>query len=207
MLKEELDIVNVFRKDLFLADSIRGLMKKSGNKSYGRIFDTSQELIKQEVLSMQKQGKSTVCSLNISNYKCQNYLSMLEFIDADTKLKEEEKRAINSLVEAIPNKYFTLLLSPQRSDGKAPKKEAYDLSFIVDDECDSVKLLNILNNHLKMNKLDLNLLVYKTKEFYELILSRENNVAKELIRNHIVVYGALSYYRILKEAIEHGFKM
>jgi hypothetical protein len=47
--------------------------------------------------------------------------------------------------------------------------------------------------------------VFKLKEFYGMLVNKEFNVGKEAVKKHIILSGAEDYYKILYEAIKHGF--
>jgi hypothetical protein len=205
MLKEELDIINVFRKDLFLEDSIRGIMLKMGNKSYGRVFTAVQALLKQGVLNSQKLGMSTVCSINLNDSKTISYLSFLDSIEFNSKMTGESAEKIKTLAETIPLRYFSFIVS--NSEGKSGKKGVLDVFVVVDNDADSAKILNLLENNCKTMKLEIKVHVFKVSEFLDMLLSKEENYAKNILKNKLVFYGSENYYIIIKEAIEHGFKM
>jgi len=44
------------------------------------------------------------------------------------------------------------------------------------------------------------------KEFYEMLINKEENYGKEIARNNLIITGGKEYYAILQEAIEHGFR-
>jgi hypothetical protein len=200
MQKEVLDIIDVYRKNLFLQESIRGLMKKSGSKSYGRIFNAVQSLINEGILISHKQGKSTVCSINMGNFKTLHYLSFLDFIESDSKLTNETKLFLNQIDYLLPNKYYSLLVSYLKN--KEP-----EMVFILDDEVDASRVLNSLNNYFRLNSPGVNCYVYRSNEFVSMLLAREDNFVKKIFLNHFVPYGSLEYHRLIKEAIKNGFRI
>ena len=48
--------------------------------------------------------------------------------------------------------------------------------------------------------------IFTQNEFFEMLTNDQDNIAKQLAKNHTIVYGAEMYYKILFEAIKHGFK-
>ncbi|MEK6893409.1 MAG: hypothetical protein AABX07_04355 [Nanoarchaeota archaeon] len=206
MLKEDLDIVNVFRKNLFLADSIRGIMIKMKNKSYGRVFTAAQELLKQGVLNSQKLGMSTVCSINLNDSKALAYLSFLDFMEFNSKITGELAEKIKSLAETIPLRYFSFIIGEGYPERKTSKKRVLDVLVIVENEIDSTKILNLLENNCKLMKFEVKVHVFKVSEFLNMLLSKEENYAKNILKKKLVFYGSQNYYAILREAIEHGFR-
>ncbi len=47
--------------------------------------------------------------------------------------------------------------------------------------------------------------VFTEEQFYEMLVNKEENYGKEIARNHMIVSGAQSFYRILFRAIKNGF--
>ena len=48
--------------------------------------------------------------------------------------------------------------------------------------------------------------VFTKKQYVQMLLSDEMNYGKLSYENHILVYGAHNYYKIIEEAIHHGFR-
>ena len=45
----------------------------------------------------------------------------------------------------------------------------------------------------------------KKSEFKEMLLDKESNYGKEIVKNNLIIYGGEYYFGILGEAIENGF--
>jgi len=84
--KNELKILNLFRKEIFLKTSIREIMKKIESKAYQRVYEAIQSLEKKQTLSSEKLGNTSLISLKMSR----NTFLNLSFLD------EQE-------IETIPN--------------------------------------------------------------------------------------------------------
>lgn len=207
MLKTELEIIDLFRKDLFRTESIRGIMKKTNKKSYGSVFKSVKELLKKGVLDEKKQGKSLLCSINLENELTLAYLSFLESIEAYTKIKDKIRKNIQELISSTPQDYFSLILTGSYSEGKATKKSDLDIVVITEDESDVKKILNVLKNKGELMIPEVHPYVFKKSEFLEMLLNNEMNYGKLIFKDRIIFYGAQNYYRIIRNAIKNGFKV
>ena len=49
------------------------------------------------------------------------------------------------------------------------------------------------------------LYVFKKSEFLTMLLDKKANYGKEIVKNNLLLFGAENYYKIISEAIEHGF--
>ena len=60
LTRKELEIIEIFRKDLFRKETIRGIMKAVSKSSYPWTFNTVKKLIKENILLFETKGKSTI---------------------------------------------------------------------------------------------------------------------------------------------------
>lgn len=206
MLKTELEIINLFRKNLFRTESIRGIMKKTYKKSYGTTFKSVKELLKKEVLNARSQGKSLLCSLNLENDLTLSYLSFLDTEEAHAKTNTRVVKNIRELARSIQIDYFTFLLTGSYAEGKATEKSDMDIVVIVEDDTDTKKVFNMLKNKGELMIPEAHPYVFKKSELLEMLLNEEANYGKLIFKNRRIFYGAQNYYRILRKAIKDGFK-
>ena len=64
--KNELKIIEFYRNNLFFSGSIREIMQKLKSKSYQRIYEAVEELIKKKILNSKKIGNNRLISLDLS---------------------------------------------------------------------------------------------------------------------------------------------
>jgi hypothetical protein len=76
----------------------------------------------------------------------------------------------------------------------------------VDNEIDTSRILNLLESKGKLMSPKADIHVFRVSEFLSLLLSKEGNYIKKVYKKRIIFYGSQNYYKIIKEAIEHGFK-
>lgn len=206
MLKDELDIINVFRKNLFEEDSIRGIMKKAKKKSYGRIFDSMQDLTRKGIIKTRKSGKSVLCSINLENALALSYLSLLDSNEANSRIRGKIAGNIAELMNSVPSDYFVFILTGSYAEGKATAKSDLDVVVIVEDTIDIRKILNTLKNKGELMTPEVHPYVFTKSEFLAMLLSGEMNYGKLIFKNRLIFFGAENYYRIIWRAIKNGFK-
>ena len=86
--KNQIEILNLFRKNPFLKSSILNIKNKLKNNSYQRIYEAIIDLEKNNIIRSEKIGNASLISLNFSNQ------SILEL----SYLDEQE-----SFLQKIPN--------------------------------------------------------------------------------------------------------
>ena len=85
--KNELKILELFRKELFLKESIKGLMKRIKSNSYQRVHEAVEMLVKKNVIFSEKIGNTNLISLKFSR----EAILLLSFLD-EKEAKEFPKK-------------------------------------------------------------------------------------------------------------------
>lgn len=189
LTKDETEIIDVFRRDIFGRYTIRELMKKTGRKTYPWIFNAVKKLGKMGILKIEVKGKSNICSINLSSQLAVSYLALLD----ETEAASRKMPKASEFLEGVPTPFFTFIL------GGRPES----FCVIADDCADTRRIREALGSRVAPGS---KLLVVRKSEFLQMLLSREPNLAKLLFRNRLILFGAKNYYLIIREAIEHGFR-
>src|SRR3989344_2395123 len=78
LTKEEMKIVELFRRDLFGSYTIREIADKINKKSYNWVFGAVNKLVELKLLDIEVKGKSNICTINMESNLTLIYLSLLE---------------------------------------------------------------------------------------------------------------------------------
>lgn len=202
LTKEEMQIIELFRKDLLKRYTIREIMREINKKSYSWVFNSVKKLEKLSIITIEKKGHSAICSLNINGLSL-TYLSLSE---QERITKKLPLKNINKLLEVIPAAYFTFLITGSYASGKETSKSDLDVVAIVENREDTKKIYPIIKNKGELMVPKAHVYVFSKKEFLQMLLDKEENYGKEIYRSKIIIFGAENYYLIIKEAIENGFK-
>lgn len=205
LTKEELKVLELFRENIFQECTIREIQKKLGKNSYNWVFRTIKKQSKSGILSLEKKGNTSLCSVNLYNNLTLDYLSIIE----KKKIFENKKlpiKNIKSLINSMDVSYFSFIITGSYAKGKAKKSSDLDVVVILENKDDVRRNSNILRNKGELMNPQAHVYVFSKKEFLEMLLDREENYGKEVFRNNLIFFGAENYYLILREAIENGFK-
>jgi hypothetical protein len=200
LTKDEMEIVDVFRADLMGVYTIRALMKETGRKTYTWTFNTVKKLAKMGVIKMETKGKAQLCTINLRSQAAISYLSLLDRVETGSKKIPH----LDELLDEIRTPFFTFLVGGSYAEGKQTARSDLDLCVIVDDSCDPKPIRNALGNKLMIPRP--HAFVFRKSEFIDMLLNREANYGKEIFKKHLIAFGADSYYLIIREAMEHGFR-
>ena len=198
--KAELEIISLFRRNIFLKASIRELYKKLGSKSYQRAYEAVKKLQKEEFLNIDKRGHSNFTSLVIN----EKSISLLSFLEEQEAFRKKIPHT-GKLLAIKETSQFLIIITGSYARGKATKKSDIDLVIVIPDKENPVHLQKLVENLALLWHPPVHLYIFKKKDFLEMLLSKGENYGKEIFKNHIVLKNSRIYYEILKEAIEHGF--
>jgi len=203
LTKEELKIIELFRKDLFKDYTIREIMNKLRKKSYNWIFTAVNKLKAYGIINIETKGKSNICSLNLNSFLTLDYLSLLEKARITNKLPIKN---IYELIDSIPAFYFTFIVTGSYAEGKENKKSDLDIVVLLENKEDSKKIFPILKNKGELMIPPAHIYIFTKEEFLKMLLEKEQNYGKLIFKNKIIIFGAENYYFIINEAIKNGFK-
>ena len=199
---KELEIVDLFRKNLFLNPTIREIMKLIKTKSYNWTYHAVLKLAQEDILTITKKGNSHICTINLKNQKTISYLSLLEEnIALNAKIPHLE-----TLFELMPKAFYILLITGSYASRTFTKKSDVDFVVIIEEKEEKKWLQNTLSNKGELLIPAIHPYVFTREEFMEMLINKELNYGKEISKKHLILSGAELYLKIVREAIEHGYK-
>src|SRR3989344_4109843 len=182
--KSQIQIMNLFRKNVFLRKTIR---------------EISMLLEKDGFIKIEKVGKSKLCSIFLN----QKIISLLSFLEE----QESFERNIPNISKILEFKEFNediMLVTGSYVLEKQKKNSDIDLVLIVREKAfEKQKLLENLTS-LMIPKI--HVLVFSYKDFVDMLLDKKPNFGKEILDKHLIFRNVIKYYALVNEAIEHGFK-
>ena len=200
---EELKIIECISKDLFNKYAIREIANKMNKASYSWVFNAIKRLSSLGIINIEPRRGSNLCSLNLDNLLLLVYLALIEQKKINKNLPLEN---IKELMDSIELGFFTFIVTGSYSRGDYTKKSDIDIAVIVENKNDVKKTEVILKNKGELMVPKPHIFVFSKDEFLQMLLEKGENYGKELSRNKIILFGAENYYRILKGAVDYGFK-
>jgi len=197
--KNQLKILELFRKHLFLKASIREMMNRIKSRSYQRVYEAVQELSKKNILVSDKIGNANLTSLSFSR----EAILLLSFLDEKQGNKAPNYSKILDIKEISD---YLILVAGSYASGKSSKKSDMDLVVIVPNKEDVVAVQKLIENKTMLFIPLIHLYVFRKKDFIEMLTSKEENYGKEMVKNKIILKNAQMFYELVKEAVENGYK-
>lgn len=195
--KSHLEILNLFRKDIFLSKTIRELsfMVK---KDYPTVYRAAKELGKKKIINIRGVGKANICEMSFS----QEAISVFSFLEEQEALS----RKIPNIGKILEFKEFLddiIIIAGSYAKRKETKKSDMDIAVITKDKAfNKQKLFENLTDLILPR---IHPVVITQEDFIKMLLDEKPNLGKEIFRNHLVFRSASRYYELLKEAVKNGF--
>tara|TARA_Y100000310_G_scaffold335186_1_gene416617 strand:- start:396 stop:971 length:576 start_codon:yes stop_codon:yes gene_type:complete len=182
-----LKLIQTLGKNLQNQIPIRQLSKESKIP-----YTTAHRLIKnnKDIFIIDKKGNIKLCSLNLKDNITKNYLILSERKEAEQFSNKNPEFKV--LKKEIPSGDYSLVLFGSRAEGKQREKSDIDLCVINKDGKKNIKF----SKFELLFKLEINPIYLKDKEFKQM-LKEEENLAKEIIKKHIVLYGEEYFWNII----------
>ena len=180
------------------------IKKLTKNSSDSYVYSVLKKYVKENILIEEHAGNVILYKLLLSNYKAQIYVGFIaEYIAWNTKNLPFD--VIKKIIGKLTNTYFTVIITGSYARGKETTDSDLDLVIICDDKQDTKYLMAQIHFTCEMSIPEVHPYIFRTSEFLEMLNNNEGNYGKEISKNNKLKYGASNYFRILNEAILHGF--
>ncbi len=197
--KNELKVLQLFKKNLFLKVSIREIMNKIKSKSYQRVYEAVERLVQKNILNSEKRGNLNLITLKLSRESILN----LAYFD------EQEGRKMPNYYKIIEIKEisdYLILITGSYASGKFNKKSDMDLVIIVPDKENVVSIQKKIENLTMLFVPKIHLYIFTKRDFIEMLIDKKENYGKEIVNNKIILKNAQIFYELTRDAVENGYK-
>lgn len=201
--QEKLKILGVWSKRMFDELSIAEIMHLSGKKTKPWVFNTLKLLVKYGLLIPKTKGNINLYSLNLHNPLL---FQSLQHLESDDLLRFTQLKLIENIIDKTPVKNYCLLVFGSYAEKKQKESSDIDICFLVG-SADEEKIIKPYLNEIKLGysiEVDDHYIAFK--DFVTLLLSKEENLAKQIFRKHKIFFNSDTYYQAILEAYKNGFR-
>lgn len=185
--------------------SIRGISNEVGI-SYSYVNRKIHEYIKAGFLKSEQLGRAIFCKPNLKNPKVITTLSeisidnFLKFIEQNKQLNGPLNEFSSRITRASGYNIHCVILFGSWAKGKARKTSDIDLFVIVPEKKKFDDLISTeaiaINRRYNVN---INVIISEPTSFVDMLKSGEQNVAKEVLKDEVVISGAEKFWRLVSE--------
>ncbi len=197
LTKKQLKVIDAFRKNLgekLTAEQIKNITKiKSNNFLYKALSNAMHE----GIIKTQTIGKSLLYNLEI-NHKSASYLGLLgsELYALPLEILDEIEKEISKKTV-----FFTALVFGSYAQGTQKKGSDIDMVLIIKDKKDVSFVSPVLESIKRKEIKPIHYHVFIASDFTKMLNSDEENLGKQIIKNHLVFYNPDLFYNLIKRWI------
>ncbi len=204
MLKKEYELLIPFIRKPWAKFTFKGIKKSANKTSESYVYNGLKRFVKQGILKEEKAGNVILYSLFLRQIKTQAYVGFVAEHLAWSK-KHIPFDDIEKIAENIPTAFYILIITGSYAKNKQTPKSDIDMVVIVDDAVETKRVYAELSHDCEMNIPPVHLYVFKKEEFIQMLLNKEANYGKAIALDNLILYGGAEYFKIMDEAIQHGF--
>ncbi|MDP2908141.1 MAG: nucleotidyltransferase domain-containing protein [Nanoarchaeota archaeon] len=204
MLNKESGILYFFAAEPWKKYTFTQLRKASKKKSKSYLALVLNNLVREGIIKQERIGRLPIYSLNTSSAKARSSAGfVLEHKGLNKKHIPYD--SMEKVMQKIPTSNYVFIITGSYAKNTQTEKSDIDVVILVDDAVNTKKLYAELSITCEMNIPSIHLYVFKNNEFMDMLLNKQANYGKEIVKNCLVLTGGQVYIKILGEAISHGF--
>lgn len=191
--EEQQKIIEIFRKNLLRDITIQELMRELKKKSYNWMYLSLKKMEKEELIRTKKIGNTITCKYNLKNPKA---ITELVYSEESREYPQIIHKIIQNITKITP--FFVLLIGGSYAERKPTSKSDLDLAVVI--ENGKKKQIQVrIKDASRLSEIEIDDYVFTKKEFLGMLKQEGENFGKQLVKKHIIPYGADAYYSLLKE--------
>ena len=160
------------------------------------------KLEKRDLITTKNVGNSIVCSLNKSNIITKQHIILASESFSSYLLEKKPliKKIQKIIEEKKPSETSTVLFGSYAL-GKEQKYSDIDLVFVSNFKRKIKKILNEFKTIERIHDIEINFMIFTEMQFKEMLKSKEENVGKQILNNHIVLYNPELFWNLVYEVM------
>ena len=198
LTKEQLNILSVFKKDIFASLTFKQIKQDSRQKSNNIVQIAIKEFQKQGIVKTKEIGDVTTYSLNLNNNLTLSYLNLIN--ESEISKSKVPKKTLEDILNRIfkQTEFFILILFGSYAKNEATKKSDLDIALIVESEQTKKEITPFLETIKRREVIPIDYHIFTRNEFLEMLQAYSENVGKQIFKSNIVYYGYITYCNLVK---------
>jgi len=200
--REEFEIIDIFMRKPFDELGISEIMKETGKKSKPWVFNVLNGFEDRGFIKKERKGNMNLYSANLDSPALIGHFLFIQNLKMEGSGQLDK---ISKLILNIPLKNYCLIIFGSWASQNQRAGSDLDICFLIESSGVKKKIKPYLNeSKLKTRQgIDEHYITYN--EFIEMLLRPEENLGKQIYKNHILVFNGAVFYELVKEAHKRGF--
>ncbi len=195
--KTETSILRFLVRNITEEFSIK-VISEGIKKSYPSVRNNTLALEKKRAIRIKRLNKThSLCNLDLTNPDNVGVFSSIDFLERDEFFAKNKdmKVILDDVMNKISGNSFTLILFGSYVKGNYKPDSDIDIILLVSTMEDEKRMQSAVSAAEMLTNRKIHGIVLTYTDFYGLLKKSGANLAKEVLENHIIVYGAESFYR------------
>jgi len=201
-------IIKLFYDDVYSEFTINELATKTGI-SYSYVHRQVKELEDRDILIVTQRTNRKYCKPNYNNPEVKTSFINVSNRIAEDFLKKRDKIffIVEKLLAVLPKKtdfnLLSIVLFGSLAKGTDSKKSDIDLFILVPSKTQYDEIIDMECVALsKVFGVEINPIISEPKNLLSMLKDKEHNVAKEILKNKIIFFGAEKFWELILEVIK-----
>ena len=204
LLRKEAGILGIFAKEPWRKLTFTELKRLSKKKSKSYLSLVLKRLVEGQIVRRESIGRLPVYSLNWGSPKARLFAGFVLETGGWGK-RHIPYNDLERLFQKLPTENHAFIVTGSYARDAQTRESDIDVVILIDDAGEPKKVYAELRYLCEMNIPPIHLYVFRNKEFVEMLLNKQANYGKEIVKNNLILYGGEVYMHLVGEAIEHGF--
>ena len=200
LTKEQLNILSVFKKDIFVSLTFKQIKQQSRQKSNNIVQIALKEFRRHDLLKTKVTGNVTAYCLNLNNNLTLSYLNLIN--ESEISKSKVPIKVLDSIQKRIfkHTEFFILIVFGSYAKNQATKKSDLDVAVIVESEQTKKEINPFLETIKRREVIPIDYHVFTRGEFLEMLKADIENIGKQIFKSSIVHYGYIPYCNMIMGA-------
>jgi len=203
--EKQLKLFEVFAKNPFVEHTRKEIKKTSKEKSNNTLALAINLLKKEGVVLERKIGKSGVLTLNLDNDVTFYYISLCNI----NRMHHLAKLVLDAIKKEITEHtpFYSLVIFGSYAINEQKKDSDIDVAIFIESEEKKKQIEGAINSAKLKNPLETDVHIITKNEMLEMLADKKENLGKQIVRKHLALYNHRIFYEIIKEGMNHGFRI
>jgi predicted nucleotidyltransferase len=203
MLTKEYTILEPFTRALWRPLTFKEVKRLSNNKSDNYVHTSLKDLVRSGILKEKRIGNNVLYSLSDNNFALETAGYIAQHKAHISKHIPNEN--IKKIMAKVKTAFYSLIITGSYASNRHKKTSDLDLVIICDDNQKPDNILSEIMTESELMVPEVHPYVFTQSQLFEMLIDKEENYGKEVVRNNLVITGGKQFYSIIMGAINNGF--
>jgi len=205
LTEKQLKIFEVFAQKPFAEHTRNSIKSESKIKSNNMLAATLNRLKIEAVLNERNIGRSGILTLNLDIDRSFHYIALCNDKRMNKMMRMSLRWLKRELADDTP--FYSIVVFGSYAVNKQKQESDIDIAIFIENE-EKRKQIEASANSAKLKILiEADIYVIPQSEMIEMLTNKEENLGKQIARKHFAVHNHQIFYDIIKEGMNHGFRI